>query len=377
MNTVERTKRAKHRRRGIIAVVLWAGAVIVLGLALTFDAYTVVVQEEGDAPLPPLFGNFPSNRARLENVREKGEFAFAVVGDTKSVGTFERIIAELRTTPLDFAVLLGDCSYDGTEEHHRYFRAECAEEYALPFPVFYVVGNHDVSQDGFPISRFEEVYGPSIFSFEHRQCLFIVLRILNAPFTNEDSLEFLTEFRKTDLSKYLHSFVFLHIPPPVSPTFSARPFGEAEQLVKLLDELGIEYVFAGDFHGYAQARLRKTTYIVTGGGGAHLAKKPSAQFHHALVLRVTPDSVDKRIVFVPRTNDREDRLEKLAITEVWPWMQRHPYLAIALNAAGVCAFIVVLARPLISRRRRGKSGKGLRFSKLVPPGAAGSGVRGK
>jgi hypothetical protein len=154
-----------------------------------------VVQREGHSPLPARFGNFPANRAALEGQTEKDAFAFAVVGDTKSVGTFERIAEDLKRRPLDFAVLLGDCSYDGTEEKHRYFRAECAEEYAMPFPVFYVVGNHDVSPDGFPVSRFEQDYGPSIFSFEYQQCLFIVLRILNPPFSNEESIEFLRRFR--------------------------------------------------------------------------------------------------------------------------------------------------------------------------------------
>jgi hypothetical protein len=215
------------------------------------------------------------------------------------------------------------------------------------------VGNHDVSPEGFPIRRFEEAYGPSIFSFEYRQCLFIVLRTLNEPFTNEESLNFLERFRNADLGKYRHTFVFLHIPPQVSPMFVARTYSESEQLVKLFDELGIEYVFAGDFHGYAQTELHKTTYIVTGGGGAHLNEEKGKQFHHALVIRVTPDSFDKRIIVVPRVNDMEDRLEKLAISEIWPWIQRNTYLAVVLNAAGITAFITLLA-PLLEHLIRKK-----------------------
>jgi len=339
---VKRMKKDQHHRPGITGLMIRRALAILLGLVFAFEAYTIVVQKEGDSPLPRLFGNFPANRAVLEQVREAGDFAFAVVGDTKSVGTFERISAELRKTPLDFAVLLGDCSYGGTEDKHRYFRAEAAEEYALPFPVFYVVGNHDVSPDDFPIRRFEEVYGPSIFSFEHRQCLLIVLRILNAPFTNEESLAFLAKFRDVDLSKYRHTFAFIHIPPPVSSTFEARSFEEAAELVALFDELGIEYVFAGDFHGYAQSKRGKTTYIVTGGGGAHLAEAPASQFHHATVVYVTPNSVDKRIVAVPPAEDLEDRLEKLAITEVWPWMQRNTILAVRLNVLGAIGFALLV-----------------------------------
>ena len=124
---------------------------------------------------------------------------------------------------------------------------------------------------------------------------------------------------------------------------------------QLLDELGIEYVFAGDFHGYAQTKLHNTTYIVTGGGGAHLNEEKGKQFHHALVIRVTPDSFDKRIIAVSRTNDLEDRLEKLAISEIWPWIQRHAYLTVLLNAVGITIFIMLLALPLIRRTREKKA----------------------
>lgn len=335
-------KRNQHQRPSTIGLVIRVLSVFLLGLIFAFEAYTIVVHREGDSPLPPLFGNFSANRAVLEEVTEAANFAFAVVGDTKSVGTFERISAELRETPMDFAVLLGDCSYGGTEDKHKYFRAECADEYALPVPVFYVVGNHDVNPDDFPVRRFEEVYGPSIFSFEHRGCLFIVLRILNTPFTNEESLAFLAKFRDVDLSKYLHTFAFIHIPPPVSPTFEARAFAKSDELVALFDELGIEYVFAGDFHGHAQSKHDRTTYIVTGGGGAHLAEAPGGQFHHATVIYVTPDSIDKRIMAVPPVNDLEDHLEKLAITEVWPWMQRNTVFASGLNVLGVISFALLL-----------------------------------
>lgn len=329
-------------------------AAIILAAALAFQGYAIVVQREGHSPLPPRFGNFPANRAVLEGQTEKDEFAFAVVGDTRSVGTFERIAEDLKKRPLDFAVLLGDCSYDGTEEKHRYFRAECAEEYAMPFPVFYVVGNHDVSPDSFPISRFEQDYGPSIFSFEYQQCLFIVLRILDPPFSNEESIELLRRFRGEPPEKYRHRFVFMHIPPPLSSDFIARSFGEHERIVQLFDEVGVDYVFAGDYHGYAKIKLRNTTYIVSGGGGAHLKEKKGRQFHHALVIRVGKDFVAEQFVHVPRVNDLEDRLEKLAIVEVWPWMAKHKALTTILDVLGLMLLLSLL-RPAVSPLLRKKN----------------------
>ena len=333
-------KKHKHFRFGIIGLALRISTVILFVVIFAFEAYIINVQKEGDSSLPPLFGNFSSNRAILEKEQDMKDFAFAVVGDTRSIGTFELITSELRKRPLNFAVLLGDCSYGGTEDHHKYFRAECAEEYTMPFPIFYVVGNHDVSPNGFPIKRFEEVYGPSIFSFEYRKCLFIVLRILDPPFTNEESLTFLAKFRNVDLGKYLHTFAFIHIPPPVSPTFKVRNFGESEDLVALFNELGIEYVLAGDFHGYARSRQGKTNYIVTGGGGAPLKKRPRGQFHHATIIYVTPDSVDEQILAVPLAKDFEDQIEKVAIIDVWPWMKRNIALVIGLNMLALLGFVL-------------------------------------
>ena len=58
----------------------------------------------------------------------------------------------------------------------------------MAFPVFYVVGNHDVDAETFPISEFETNYGPTNFSFDYCGCLFIVLRILNEPYPANDAV---------------------------------------------------------------------------------------------------------------------------------------------------------------------------------------------
>lgn len=340
------------RSRKIFGTALRLAIILMLVGFFALEAYTVVIQKEGDQPLPPLFGNFPANRAVLEKVTDPGDFSFAVVGDTRSFGTFEGIVAVLRQTPLDFGVLLGDCAMSAREADHRYFRAECAEELALPFPVFFVAGNHDIDPKNFPVQRFEELYGPSIFSFEYRQCLFIVLRVLNDPPTNEESLEFLRQFKNVDLGKYRHTFAFIHIPPPVTTFSIAKTYADSDQFVALFDELAINYVFAGDFHGWAQSVRGKTIYTITGGGGAYLSsKKLKNQFHHAMVIRVTQDTVESRIIYVPHVENIEDHLESFAITMCWPWMQKNTGLLILLNILAV-AILLIMVRSLICRFRK-------------------------
>ncbi|HOE12583.1 MAG TPA: metallophosphoesterase [bacterium] len=331
-----------------------------LCLPLLFEIYTLIVQREGDAPLPPQFGNFERVRDLLANSPPKEQFAFAVAGDTRSFGTFEEIAGELRSISLDFAVLLGDCANGGTEEDHRFFRAESATECALLFPVFYVVGNHDVSPDRFPITRFEEEYGPTNFSFEYQNCLFIVLRILDSPFSNADSLAFLEQLAEQPLDNYRYRFVCMHIPPSISGEIVAREYPESDSLVRLFDRMRIDYVFAGDFHGYAQIQRNDTTYIVTGGGGAPLSKKKARQFHHVVVVTVGQNSVSEYIIPFSERRDPEDVLENLAIAKVYPWMSRHPVETIILNGIQIAVLVVII----IFVRRSEKSSGNTRSSQF-------------
>lgn len=318
--------------------------IAILGL---FQIYTLIVQRESDFPLPSQFGNFPANRVVLESAPAKDEFSFAVAGDINSVGTFESISDELRKMPLDFAVLLGDGSYGPEEEEHRYLRAEL-QEYALPYPFFYLVGNRDVSADHFPLDRFERDYGPSIFSFEYQRCLFIVLRTLEDPFTNEESLAFLRRFRDIPHDRYRYRFVFMHIPPPITPLFRQRAVPEGDEFIRLFNEIGVDYVFSGHYHRYARVRLGATNYIVSGGGGSHLLKNPPGQFHHALILHVRTDSIEEEFVAVPEHKSMEDSLERYAITELWPMMKRHPAGTIAIDAMGFVLMIGLLwRRPIV------------------------------
>ena len=94
-------------------------------MLFAFEVYVLSIDYfEGETLLPANFGNHPNVVGKLTGQEKKASFRFAVVGDTKSIGTFERIAEELRTVPLDFAVLLGDVAYDGTEAYHRWLRAE-------------------------------------------------------------------------------------------------------------------------------------------------------------------------------------------------------------------------------------------------------------
>jgi len=123
--------------------------VVVLAL-LVFEAYVLILNHfDGKLPLPLNFGNHPHVIKMLTDQREQDAFRFAVIGDTKSVGTFERIAEQSPREALDFAVLLGDVSFMGKESYHRLLRAQI-DEAAFGVPTFYVVGNHTLEYETFP-----------------------------------------------------------------------------------------------------------------------------------------------------------------------------------------------------------------------------------
>lgn len=309
------------------------------------ESYALLVHHfEGRRDLSHISGNFPQNREKLCHEKLKDEFSFAVVGDTKSSGTFEEIAAELGNEPLSFLVFLGDFVYKGSEGEHNFFKAEFATEFSFPFPSFFVVGNHDVDSRNFPISRFEEVYGPSIFSFEYQECLFVILRILNPPYTNGESLQFLKKLiSENTSSRYRKTFVFIHIPPPVSSDFKARPFDGSDEIISLFEKLNPDYVIAGDYHGYARITRKDIVYLVTGGGGAHLEEKKFGRFHHALVLRVTKNGVSEKMLVVNRDETLEDGLERFALASVYPWLRGNWFATALLNSL-VLAISILLSK---------------------------------
>jgi len=326
----------------IIAVLSGTLVFLFFVLVLAFEAYTIVaVRTEAGKPLPPTFGNFDRVRALLQSDPRRSEFSFAVLGDAHSYSPFERICEQLRDEPLSFLVLLGDIVARPTPGYHDFLRAELASEVALPFPVFYALGNHDVDPTTFPLRRFEETYGPTNFSFEYQGCLFIVLRVLPPPESTRESLSFLESVlsaRRADCRKV---FVFMHCPLMSSEPVTT-PLPDAREFTALFDRFKVDYVISGHHHGHARVKVRDTVYLVSGGGGADLDPAGSGMFHHAVVITIRPDMVSEKILFVPGGDDLQDRIESLAIAKVYPLLEAYPSLAIIANAAIllVCSWMV-------------------------------------
>lgn len=326
------------------ALGLWILAVGVQGYALW------VTRAARSSPWPPNYGNFERVRAQVPEVEPDASFTFVVVGDPRSKGTFEALAKDINAAKPDFVVILGDWVDAGSTDWHAYYRQECPE-YGFACPVFFTPGNHDVDPKKYGLDEFERDYGPRNFSFVHGDCLFVVISHLDGRFSNRESLDYLRSLADQDLGRYRKRFVFMHIPPWVSPDIKERHTVDEAELTRILEDLHIDYAVAADFHGYNRTWLRGVEYLVTGGGGSRLHESRGRQFHHAVALTVGPDMVSERILPVAARFDPGDWLELNSVVRIGPMMLAHPVLFAVGNA--VMAVAVVLAG--LFRKRTGRS----------------------
>ena len=324
---------------------------VVLLAALSYEAYTIAsARRVAKASLPPNVGNFERNRMPLETDPSREDFQFAVVGDPNASKTFERLLLALRGEPLSFLVLLGDMVPHARERYHRFVTSQWVDGPAVPFPVFCVLGDHVVEDGDFSLADFERMYGPSNCCFSYRGSLFVILRILDVPVggtTTRESLDFLRSTLAARREAHDRVFLFMHVPPTLSKSIAARAFDGSEEFLALCEQYRVDYVFCGDYHGYARVAVRGMTCLVSGGGGAPLRRKKLGQFHHAVVLKVGSGRVEERILAVrPVLPPVGHWLKRLAIARYYPWMAANARLATFLTSSTI-AFCFWLAWRLV------------------------------
>lgn len=322
-----------------------ATAILIL---FSFELWVILLNKFTDTGRPANLGNFEANIAALQNESPGEKFRFVVIGDSRSEGTFEQIAQNISDYSISFGVLLGDIAFTGSKDEHRWLRSEINTDWHLDFPLFYLIGNHDIRYKGYPISLFEKEYGSSIFSFEYGDCLFVFLRVWNAYDEDyQESIDFLKDLSKKDLSRYRKRFVFMHQPPTVSTLSPVTEFAKSDEFNRLFKKMKIDYVFASDFHGYAWTKQNGIIYNITGGAGAKLVPTIPKQFHHVLVMEVGKDYVSQQFVVANKDFDFEDHIKRFAFVSIWPLFRDHPYLSITFN---LC-FLLILSGVFIANHK--------------------------
>jgi predicted MPP superfamily phosphohydrolase len=259
--------------------------------------------------IPANLGNRLSVLQVLESHPKDRPVSFAVVGDTHASEVFEDILGRLRGMDLDFIVNLGDFVREPTPSAHHYFMREMGEDLDPSGPpMLLLCGNHDVNAKLFSREDFEALYGPSTFSFQCGENLFVVLNNSSRPKKDENDWESdLSRFLSRKASDVRRIFVFMHR-PPTDPA-KAWKRESKPQVMELLTNYVVNYVISGHLHRYGRIEVGGTVVLVSGGGGGTLKPKPTGGLHHTVIIHAFGDRVTEEIFPVPYSIELEDKLE--------------------------------------------------------------------
>lgn len=275
---------------------------------------------ETEQPSAKRFFTTRNSEVILPLPTEKDAFVFAVFGDRtggpkEGVNVLADAVRDVNLIEPDLVMTVGDLinGYNGTEAwlgQMREFKAIMKE---LLCPWFPVAGNHDVywrplDDPQMPVGQHDEHYemhfGPLWYSFQHKNCNFIVLysdegnpetgeKNFSKPESqkiSEEQLKFLTESleRGKDCD---HQFIFLH-----HPRWLGRGYGNdwKERVHPLLKKTGnVTAVFAGHIHYMRydpEDGIEYVTLATVGGGQS--SKVPEAGYLHQYhLVTVRPKQV--------------------------------------------------------------------------------------
>lgn len=312
-------------------------------------ATTAIGARVNSADFPEFLGNDPANIAHIKSTTDPNEFTFIVVGDIKcGTATFEAMLDVIRQDKPAFIVVLGDFVEHSEFASHKLFALEMAE-YSNKFPMLLVPGNHDISENGpFFLENFEDVYGPSHFNFTIGKNLFVFLNDISPYNQTGQYLTFLEQVISNQTEKTENIFVFMHVPPSgLNSSLMCNGLPGSEKFMRLASKYHINYVFAGDHHGYVKTEKDGTTFVVTGGGGARL-RGEHGRFHHIVRMSVKDSKITETVVVAKKQLETFELLERNIIVYIWPLITRN-YASII---ATFVIFVLSLWLLIFSFRRR-------------------------
>jgi len=306
------------------------------------------------AKFPPLLGNRPENVKNIQSHIDPNNFTFIVMGDVKdSTPTFESLLDIAEKENPSFIIILGDIVNHRSEVNHKLFAYEISE-YASKTPFFIVPGNHDIShEDGFGLEDFEQTYGPAQFYFTIGSYLFVFLNDLPEYNQNGEYLDFLEGALQANSSITKKTFVFTHIPPSgLSDLLECSGAPNSKRFTDIVQKYHVDYVFAGDHHGYIKTEKDGTTYTITGGGGSRL-RGSKGRFHHFVEINIEGDKISEHVIAVEHKHGGLELLERNIAVYFWGSIGQNK-LIYAMSILYCCAVgitvLVFFKRKIILRK---------------------------
>jgi predicted phosphodiesterase len=236
--------------------------------------------------------------AKVESLPEPGQgFRFAVFADVQAgAAQLPRLMNALRAeAPVAFVIQTGDAVSHADPGHYNLFLNELARS-RLSLPMFVVPGNHDVYRDHEQL--FERYFGTRQLSFQYGNALFILVdNALEPP--DDEQYRWVENVLQNCAQDVKRVFFFMHHQPIHWNGDGKKPVEHLyEQLFQLLNTYDVDYVFAGNWHGYHREERNGTVFVVNGRGGDfdHDERLVSCYF---TVVEIDGDSVEDRCIELP------------------------------------------------------------------------------
>ena len=238
-------------------------------------------------------------------------FSFIFGGDVKEqLEVFLGLMRQVRakTDPL-FMLAVGDYTRNSLPSEIDLFFKKTAD---LPFPIYYVKGNHESRCQG--DAHYRRFFGPENFSFKVSQMLFIIMDT-SASVHDQTGYRITPEaFQSAEKALALNpgvswKFLVLHAPPhPLHGAYQHKDLNsnlnseDAERLKSLAEKNRVSYVLSGHAHLYARKVENGVVYLTSGGGGALLRNfSPLPGFSintekHLMLFHVTKDGIEEEMI---------------------------------------------------------------------------------
>lgn len=252
----------------------------------------------------PDFGNTATNLKKIASKPYGGHIRFVLMGDNRNSSPFStgankiysQVIDQVNQIKPDFAINLGDFTFDNLQVHWKAFEKITAK---VQVPYLTVIGNHDAL---FGRSYYEGSYTPpnaetglDDYSFDYGNTRFIMLDTANYTYTDRQFV-WLEKMLQTNLKK----IVFTHSPPHYGVwDHNLSPSTElSKRFMGLMEQYRVDSVFLGHIHLYDQRQINGVNYLVSGGAGAPLDKKPSygQSLYHIVMVDVSDQGVKTQLI---------------------------------------------------------------------------------
>jgi hypothetical protein len=221
------------------------------------------------------------------------KYSFAFCGDphmqSKGEGFFPELDITIRQKMANFVIFGGDLTFLGQEAEYKNFLKNAND---LTVPSYPALGNHDLYNSGW--SNYWKYLGPSAYSFYGGNAKFIVIDSAGGRI-GEEQMEWIKRQLKTNTQPLL--FVVSHLPVCGGSyaLYNFPEFEDRDELIKLFEKYGVDYVLQSHYHGYADTTVNGVRYITSGSFSDGLLD--SGQRHFLLLNVYGPYvNIDKIIV---------------------------------------------------------------------------------